>query len=49
MSKVEKKDFFIVTYMLSTEFTEGFRVLPYLDPSEKNRAPLKSFYSEILR
>eukprot|EP00249_Psilotum_nudum_P009484 c21965_g1_i1 orf=525-2150(-) len=49
MSKVEKKDVFVGTYMPSTEFTGGFRVLPYLDPSEKNHAPLKSFCSEILR
>ncbi|MCO5564843.1 hypothetical protein L7F22_018511 [Adiantum nelumboides] len=48
-SKVEKKDVFAGTYMPSTEFTGGFRVLPYLDPSEPKHAPLKEFCFKILQ
>lgn len=48
-SKVDKTNAFAGTYMPSTDFTGGFRVLPYLDPSEKNHAPLKNFCFEILR
>ncbi|KAI5076883.1 hypothetical protein GOP47_0008948 [Adiantum capillus-veneris] len=48
-SKVEKKDVFAGTYMPSTDFTGGFRVLPYLDPSEPKHAPLKDFCFKILQ
>lgn len=41
VSKVEKKDLFTGTFMPSTEFTGGYRILSYLDPSEPNHAKLK--------
>lgn len=37
VSKVEKKDLFLGTFMPSTELTGGYRVLSYLDPSEPVR------------
>ncbi|KAI5076885.1 hypothetical protein GOP47_0008950 [Adiantum capillus-veneris] len=48
-SKVEKKDVFAGTYMPSTSFTGGFRVLPYVDPSEPKHALLKGFCFKILQ
>ncbi|KAH7434071.1 hypothetical protein KP509_07G099700 [Ceratopteris richardii] len=35
--------------MPSTDFTGGFRMLPYLDPSEPKHASLKGFCFDILR
>eukprot|EP00249_Psilotum_nudum_P004401 c17926_g1_i1 orf=691-2274(-) len=49
MSKVEKKDVFTGTYVPSTAFTGGFRVLSYLDPSEPKHAILKNFAFEVLK
>lgn len=43
VSKVEKKDVFLGTYMPSTSFTSGYRVLPYLDPSEDRHTKLKQW------
>ena len=41
VSKVEKKDVFTGTFMPSTDFTGGYRVLSYLDPSEPSHTKLK--------
>ncbi|MED6122671.1 hypothetical protein PIB30_041928 [Stylosanthes scabra] len=41
LTKVEKKDLFTGTYMPSTNLTGGYRILPYLDPSEPNHDKLK--------
>eukprot|EP00249_Psilotum_nudum_P009110 c21715_g1_i1 orf=1-1509(-) len=49
MNKVEKKNLFVGTYMPSTEFYGGFRVLPFLDPSEEKHTSLKKFSFEVLR
>lgn len=48
MNKVEKKNVFIGTYMPSTDFTGGFRMLAYMDPSEKDHENLKTFCFNIL-
>ncbi|XP_043714413.1 allene oxide synthase 1, chloroplastic [Telopea speciosissima] len=48
-SKVEKKDLFTGTYMPSTEFTGGYRILSYLDPSEPNHAKLKKLLFFLLQ
>ncbi|KAL2611666.1 hypothetical protein R1flu_023358 [Riccia fluitans] len=49
MDKVEKRDVFTGTYVPSLEFTGGYRVLPYLDPSEEKHALLKTFCFEVLK
>ncbi|KAL2633311.1 hypothetical protein R1flu_004790 [Riccia fluitans] len=48
VTKVEKKDVFTGTYVPSTSFTGGYRVLPYLDPSEEMHFKLKLFCFDIL-
>ncbi|KAK4258703.1 hypothetical protein QN277_005124 [Acacia crassicarpa] len=47
-SKVEKRDVFTGTYMPSTDFTGGYRVCPYLDPSEQKHQQIKSFLFSLL-
>ncbi|XP_020591793.1 allene oxide synthase 1, chloroplastic [Phalaenopsis equestris] len=47
-SAVEKRDLFTGTFMPSTDFTGGFRVLSYLDPSEPLHAPLKKLLFFLL-
>ncbi|KAF7840900.1 allene oxide synthase 3-like [Senna tora] len=42
-SKVEKRDVFTGTYMPSTDFTGGYRICAYLDPSEQKHRQIKSF------
>lgn len=49
VSKVEKRDVFVGTYMPSTMFTGGYRVCAYLDPSEERHTKLKQFCFDILR
>uniref|UniRef100_A0A0C9S4F8 TSA: Wollemia nobilis Ref_Wollemi_Transcript_13955_1770 transcribed RNA sequence n=1 Tax=Wollemia nobilis TaxID=56998 RepID=A0A0C9S4F8_9CONI len=49
LSKVEKKDVFTGHYMPSTDFTGGYRVLSYLDPSEENHTKLKGFCFQVLK
>ncbi|CAK9209750.1 unnamed protein product [Sphagnum troendelagicum] len=48
-SLVEKKDVFLGTYRPSLSFTGGYRVLPYLDPSEERHTKLKTFCFNILK
>jgi hydroperoxide dehydratase len=48
-SLVEKKDVFTGTYRPSLSFTGGYRVLPYLDPSEERHTKLKTFCFNILK
>ena len=47
-SKVEKRDVFTGTYMPSLDFTGGYRVCPYLDPSEPKHAAAKRFFFSLL-
>ncbi|KAL3694616.1 hypothetical protein R1sor_008267 [Riccia sorocarpa] len=49
MDKVEKKDVFTGSYQVNLGFTGGYRVVPYLDPSEEKHTPLKQFCMEILK
>ncbi|XP_016163169.1 allene oxide synthase 1, chloroplastic [Arachis ipaensis] len=49
VSKVEKRDVFTGTYMPSTEFTGGYRVLAYLDPSEAKHGLLKRLMFFLLK
>nr|ATG29972.1 CYP74A74 [Taxus chinensis] len=49
LSKVEKKNVFTGVYMPSTNFTGGYRVLSYLDPSEENHSKLKTFCFHVLK
>eukprot|EP01018_Ginkgo_biloba_P021177 Gb_08355 [translate_table: standard] len=49
MNKVEKKNVFTGAYMPSTDFTGGYRVLSYLDPSEEKHTSLKNFCFNVLR
>ncbi|KAH9326876.1 hypothetical protein KI387_007054 [Taxus chinensis] len=48
-AKVEKKNVFTGVYMPSTNFTGGYRVLSYLDPSEENHSKLKTFCFHVLK
>ncbi|KAJ4964415.1 hypothetical protein NE237_024354 [Protea cynaroides] len=48
-SKVEKRDLFTGTYMPSTNFTGGYRILSYLDPSEPNHTKLKNLLFFLLQ
>ncbi|RVX14980.1 Allene oxide synthase 1, chloroplastic [Vitis vinifera] len=47
--KLKKKDVFTGTFMPSTEFTGGFRVLSYLDPSEPDHTKLKRLLFFLLQ
>ncbi|KAF8028321.1 hypothetical protein BT93_E1053 [Corymbia citriodora subsp. variegata] len=47
-SKVEKRDVFVATYMPSTNFTGGYRMCAYLDPSEPKHAILKGLLLSTL-
>ncbi|PIM97555.1 hypothetical protein CDL12_29972 [Handroanthus impetiginosus] len=47
-SKVEKRNVFIGTFMPSTNFTGGYRICAYLDPSEPKHTTLKGFYLSLL-
>ncbi|KAK3420834.1 hypothetical protein EUGRSUZ_G00504 [Eucalyptus grandis] len=47
-SKVEKKDVFVGTYMPSINFTGGYRVCAYLDPSEPKHAIFKGLFLSTL-
>ncbi|XP_021731669.1 allene oxide synthase 3-like [Chenopodium quinoa] len=47
-SKVEKRDLFTGTYMPSTSYTGGYRVCPYLDPSEPEHGSLKALLFSFL-
>lgn len=47
--KVDKTDIFTGTYMSDVSFTGGYRVLPYLDPSEPRHTQLKGFCFDVLR
>lgn len=49
VSKVEKKDIFVGTYMPSVDLTGGYRVLSYLDPSELKHKLLKQFSFDIIK
>ncbi|XAR61818.1 Hydroperoxide dehydratase [Bertholletia excelsa] len=49
VTKVEKKDLFTGTYMPSTEFTGGYRILSYLDPSEPSHGKLKQLMFFLLK
>ncbi|XP_058069185.1 allene oxide synthase 1, chloroplastic-like [Magnolia sinica] len=49
VSKVEKKDLFVGTYMPSTELTGGYRILSYLDPDEPSHAKLKQLIFFLLK
>ncbi|XP_042485209.1 allene oxide synthase-like [Macadamia integrifolia] len=48
VSKVEKKNVFTGTFMPSTDYTGGYRVCSYLDPSEPKHALLKRFIFSTL-
>ncbi|KAG9440818.1 hypothetical protein H6P81_020983 [Aristolochia fimbriata] len=48
VSKVEKRDLFVGTFMPSTDLTGGYRVLSYLDPSEPNHGKLKQLIFFVL-
>ncbi|MCL7035765.1 hypothetical protein MKW94_008784 [Papaver nudicaule] len=48
MTKVEKKDVFLGTFMPSTKLTGGYRVLAYLDPSEPNHSKLKQLVFNLI-
>ena len=47
-TKVEKKNVFDGTYMPSVNFTGGYRVLSFLDPSEPKHNALKSYFFNVL-
>lgn len=47
-SKVEKKDVFTGTYVPSLNFTSGFRICAYLDPSEEKHTKLKQWLFDML-
>ncbi|KAI9128458.1 hypothetical protein K1719_001451 [Acacia pycnantha] len=47
-SKVEKRDVLTGTYMPSKDFTGGYRVCAYLDPSEKKHQQIKNFFFALL-
>ncbi|KAM1160941.1 hypothetical protein FF1_000092 [Malus domestica] len=49
MSKFEKKDIFIGTYMPSLELTGGYRILSYLDTSEPKHDKLKRVIFYLLK
>nr|GMD45357.1 allene oxide synthase 3-like [Ipomoea batatas] len=48
VSRVEKRDIFEGTYMASTKFTGGYRVLSFLDPSEPKHATIKGLFIQTL-
>ncbi|CAN6445797.1 unnamed protein product [Victoria cruziana] len=48
-SLVEKRDVLGGHYMMSTEYTGGFRVLAYLDPSEDRHTRLKAYVQHLLK
>ncbi|XVE48626.1 hypothetical protein DITRI_Ditri01bG0016700 [Diplodiscus trichospermus] len=47
-SKVEKRDVLDGTYLPSLDYTGGYRVCAYLDPSEPKHTSLKSFFLSTL-
>ncbi|KAL5790836.1 hypothetical protein ACOSQ2_005724 [Xanthoceras sorbifolium] len=47
-SKVEKRNVLDGTFFPSVNFTGGYRVCAYLDPSEPNHTSLKSFFMSVL-
>lgn len=47
-SKVDKANLTVGTFMPSTQFTGGYRVCAFLDPSEPKHAILKAFFLSIL-
>ncbi|KAG6557471.1 hypothetical protein Mapa_000744 [Marchantia paleacea] len=49
VDKVEKKDVFTGTYRPNVNYTGGYRILAYLDPSEEKHALLKGFCFEVLK
>lgn len=49
VTKCEKRDIFIGPYMPSTDFTSGYRVLSYLDPSEARHASLKQWCFDLIK
>eukprot|EP01018_Ginkgo_biloba_P021175 Gb_29591 [translate_table: standard] len=49
MKKVEKKNVLAGAYMPSTDFTGGYRMLAYLDPSEEKHTSLKNFCFHVFR
>ncbi|BBN06460.1 protein MpCYP74N1 [Marchantia polymorpha subsp. ruderalis] len=49
VSKVEKRDVFTGTYMPSTKYNGGYRILPYLDPSEEKHTKTKEFCFDVLK
>lgn len=48
VAKVEKRNVFTGTYTPSTSLTGGYRVCPYLDPSEPKHAKLKQLLLDLL-
>lgn len=48
VSKVEKRDLFLGTYMPSTSFTSGYRICAYLDPSEEKHTKLKQWCFDLI-
>lgn len=49
VEKCEKRDLFLGTYMPSTSFTNGYRVLSYLDPSEERHTKLKQWCFDLIK
>ncbi|KAK9942274.1 hypothetical protein M0R45_007949 [Rubus argutus] len=47
-SKIEKRDIFDGTYMPSTDFTGGYRICSFLDPTEAKHTSLKNFFLSLL-
>ncbi|KAG0606799.1 hypothetical protein M758_9G168700 [Ceratodon purpureus] len=48
-TKCEKKDVFLGTYMPSLDYTNGYRVLSYLDPSEERHTKLKQWCFDLVK
>jgi hydroperoxide dehydratase len=47
--KCEKKNVFLGTYMPSLDYTNGYRVLSYLDPSEERHTKLKQWCFDLVK
>lgn len=48
-SKCEKRDVFLGTYIPSLSYTNGYRVLSYLDPAEERHAKLKQWCFDLVK
>lgn len=49
VNKCEKRDVFLGTYIPSTSFTSGYRILSYLDPSEERHTKLKQWCFDLIK